>query len=87
MRRRTRWRVAGVVEGMIEGGGRPSGYFTGATGVTIYRGDAYGPGFLGDAFIAVELESPTPKAHSVLTEQRDEASVQRVLSSFREKLL
>lgn len=49
---RTRWRVTGVVEGMIEGGGRPSGYFTGATGVTIYRGDAYGADFAGDAFIA-----------------------------------
>ncbi len=49
---RTKWRVAGVVPGMIEGGGRPSGYFTGATGVTIYRGDAYGPDFAGDAFIA-----------------------------------
>ncbi len=49
---RTRWRVTGVVEGMIEGGGRPSGYFTGATGVTIYRGDAYGSDFAGDAFIA-----------------------------------
>lgn len=49
---RTKWRVAGVVEGMIEGGGRPSGYFTGATGVTLYRGDAYGPDFTGDAFIA-----------------------------------
>lgn len=49
---RTKWRVAGVVPGMIEGGGRPSGYFTGATGVTIYRGDAYGPDYAGDAFIA-----------------------------------
>ncbi len=49
---RTRWRVTGVVEGMIEGGGRASGYFTGATGVTIYRGDAFGEDFAGDAFIA-----------------------------------
>ncbi len=48
---RTRWRVAGVVEGPVEGGGRPSGYFTGATGTTLYRGDAYGPDFAGDAFI------------------------------------
>lgn len=48
---RTRWRVAGLVEGPVEGGGRPSGYFTGATGVTVYRGDAYGPDFAGDAFI------------------------------------
>ena len=48
---RTRWRVAGLVEGMIEGGGRPSGYFTGATGVTVHRGDAAGSAF-GDVFIA-----------------------------------
>jgi putative membrane-bound dehydrogenase-like protein len=49
---RTRWRVTGAVEGLIEGGGRPSGYFTGATGVTIYRGDAFPSDYLGDAFIA-----------------------------------
>lgn len=48
---RTQWRVAGKVPGPIEGGGRASGYFTSATGVTIYRGDAYGPEFAGDAFI------------------------------------
>ncbi|MBX3732333.1 MAG: HEAT repeat domain-containing protein [Verrucomicrobiae bacterium] len=48
---RTRWRVAGLVPGPIEGGGRASGYFTGATGTTVYRGDAYGPDFAGDAFI------------------------------------
>lgn len=38
---RTRLRVTGVVPGLIEGGGRDSGYFTSATGVTIYRGDAW----------------------------------------------
>jgi putative membrane-bound dehydrogenase-like protein len=38
---RTRLRVAGLVRGPIEGGGRPAGYFTGATGATIYRGDAW----------------------------------------------
>ncbi|CAB4628503.1 MAG: dienelactone hydrolase [Actinobacteria bacterium] len=42
---------------------------------------------LGDAFIAIELPSQSPKDHSVLTEQRDEASVQRVLDFFSEKLL
>lgn len=42
---------------------------------------------LGDAFIAIELPSSKKTDHSVLTEQRDEASVQRVLSFFREKLL
>ena len=41
---------------------------------------------LGDAFIAIELPSQSPKDHSVLTEQRDEASVQRVLDFFAEKL-
>lgn len=48
---RTHWRVTGKVPGMIEGGGRVSGYFTGATGGTIYRGDAYGEAFLDNAFI------------------------------------
>jgi len=41
---------------------------------------------LGDSFIAVEIPSSTPKDHSVLTEQRDEASVQRVLQFFTDKL-
>ncbi len=41
---------------------------------------------LGDAFIAVELPSVSKKDHSVLTEQRDEPSVQRVLEFFKEKL-
>jgi putative membrane-bound dehydrogenase-like protein len=49
---RTKWRVGGLVPGPIEGGGRPSGYFTAATGVTIYRGDAYPKEFLGNAFVA-----------------------------------
>lgn len=47
---RTRWRIAGVVKGAVEGGGRVSGYFTGATGTTIYRGDAYGEEFLNNSF-------------------------------------
>ena len=41
---------------------------------------------LGDAFIAIELPSKSPRDHSVLTEQRDEESVQRVLRFFAEKL-
>ncbi|MBI3852138.1 MAG: c-type cytochrome [Verrucomicrobia bacterium] len=49
---RTKWRVTGVVPGLIEGGGRPSGYFTAATGTTIYRGNAWPTEYLGDAFIA-----------------------------------
>lgn len=49
---RTRWRVTGLVPGLVEGGGRASGYFTSATGLTIYRGDAYGADYAGDAFVA-----------------------------------
>ena len=41
---------------------------------------------LGDAFLAVELPSSSPRDHSVLTEQRDEPSVQRVLAFLGEKL-
>ncbi|NBR00507.1 MAG: dienelactone hydrolase [Actinobacteria bacterium] len=42
---------------------------------------------LGDAFIAVEIPSEKPNDHSVLTEQRHDESVQRVLQFFRDKLL
>ncbi len=49
---RTRWRVNGKVGGPVEGGGRPSGYFTAATGITIYDGHAWPSEFRGDAFIA-----------------------------------
>jgi putative membrane-bound dehydrogenase-like protein len=48
---RTRWRVAGVMSGPVEGGGRSSGYFTGATGITIYRGNAFPQEFHGDGFV------------------------------------
>ena len=49
---RTQWRVTGVSPGIVEGGGRASGYFTGATGITIYRGDAWPEEYVGDAFTA-----------------------------------
>lgn len=48
---RTRWRVSGVVRGAVEGGGRVSGYFTAATGITLYTGDAFGAEFADNAFI------------------------------------
>lgn len=41
---------------------------------------------LGDAFIAVELPSASKRDHSVLTEQRDDASVQKVLEFLVQKL-
>lgn len=42
---------------------------------------------LGDAFIALELPSVGKRDHSVLTEQRDEASVTRVIEFLKDKLL
>ncbi len=48
---RTRLRVAGKVPGPIEGGGRAAGYFTGATGVTIYRGHAWPAEMHGQAIV------------------------------------
>jgi len=48
---RTRLRKAGSVPGVVEGGGRAAGYFTGATGITIYRGDAWADKWRGLAII------------------------------------
>ncbi|MCA9187216.1 MAG: c-type cytochrome [Pirellulaceae bacterium] len=49
---RTRLRVEGLVPGPVEGGGTPAGYFTGSTGITIFRGDAipllHGMAIVGD---------------------------------------
>jgi dienelactone hydrolase len=41
---------------------------------------------LGDAFIAVELPSTSKRDHSVLTEHRDEPSIQRVIEFLQSKL-
>ncbi len=49
---RTRLRVAGVVRGPVEGGGRAAGYFTGSTGIQIYRGDAFPHDCRGQLFVA-----------------------------------
>lgn len=48
---RTRLRVQGIVPGVVEGGGRAAGYFTGATGVTIYRGNAWPAEYVGWALV------------------------------------
>ena len=41
---------------------------------------------LGDAFIAVELPSTSKRDHSVLTEHRDDPSIQRVIEFLKSKL-
>jgi putative membrane-bound dehydrogenase-like protein len=48
---RTRLRVQKLVPGPVEGGGTPAGYFTGATGVTIFRGNAWPEEYLDWAII------------------------------------
>lgn len=48
---RTRLRAQGIVPGVVEGGGKPAGYFTGATGATIYRGNAWPEEWRGLAIV------------------------------------
>ncbi|MFN0126952.1 MAG: PVC-type heme-binding CxxCH protein [Verrucomicrobiales bacterium] len=47
---RTNWRASGVMAGIVEGGGRASGYFTSASGLVVYTGDLM-PGLTGQVFI------------------------------------
>jgi putative membrane-bound dehydrogenase-like protein len=47
---RTKLRKDKLVPGSDEGG-KPFGFFTGATGVTVYRGHAFPPEFRGNAFV------------------------------------
>ncbi len=53
---RTKWRVEGLEEG-IEAGGRASGYFSSACGLTIYRVNAFPREYVGDAFVADPAEN------------------------------
>ena len=53
---RTKWRVEGLETG-IEAGGRASGYFSAACGLTIYRGNAWPREYVGDAFVADPAEN------------------------------
>ena len=49
---RTRLRVKGIVRGPVEGGGTASGYFTSATGITVYKGDAWPDEHRGRVIVA-----------------------------------
>ena len=77
---RTRLRVSGEVKGPVEGGGKPAGYFTGATGITIFRGDAWGEEYQGTAFIGdvgsniVHRKQLTPKGVSYQASRIDKNS-------------
>ena len=48
---RTKRRMAGEFKGGVEGGGKVSGYFTAATGITVYRGDAWPERYRGSALV------------------------------------
>ena len=48
---RTQQRLTGESPGLIEFGGKVAGYFTSATGITVYRGTALGAGYYGSLFI------------------------------------
>ena len=76
---RTRLRVTNQAPGPIEGGGRSSGYFTSATGVTIYRGNAF-PEMNGFAFVGdvgsniVHRKKLTERGVSMIGERIDTES-------------
>lgn len=48
---RTRWRAAGVLPGIVEGGGRSSGYFTSASGLGAYTGHLFPAEFRDNIFV------------------------------------
>lgn len=49
---RTELRIQGKAQGPIEGGGRASGYFSGATGICFYDGIALPEEYRGNLFVA-----------------------------------
>lgn len=77
---RTRLRASGVVAGIVEGGGRPAGYFTGSTGINVYRGDAWPESLQGTLVMAdvgsniVHRKRATPSGVSWTATRIDEAS-------------
>jgi putative membrane-bound dehydrogenase-like protein len=77
---RTRMRVEGGLPGAGEGGGKPAGFFTGATAVTIYRGDAFPEEFRGMAFVGdvgsnlVHRKKLEPNGVELIARRIDKAS-------------
>jgi len=71
---RTKWRVEDLENG-IEAGGRASGYFSSACGLTIYRGNAFPREYVGDAFVADPAENVVH--HKKVTHTGPTASAER----------
>ncbi|MFT5471271.1 MAG: putative membrane-bound dehydrogenase-like protein, partial [Verrucomicrobiales bacterium] len=73
---RTRLRKSGEFRGSDEGG-TPFGFFTGATGITIYRGDAWPETHAGNAFVGevannlIYRAKVTPNGVGVIADRAD----------------
>jgi putative membrane-bound dehydrogenase-like protein len=81
---RTRLRTQAIFAGSDEGG-KPSGFFTGATGVTVYRGDAYPPEFRGNLFVGEVsnnlIHRAIPEPSGLLVSARDAEAGREFLAS------
>lgn len=82
---RTRLRSQGVIPGSDEGG-QPSGFFTGATGITVYRGDAWPAEYRGQLFVGEVANNLVFRARLVpaglgLTAERADADAEFLASS------
>ncbi len=81
---RTRLRSQGIVPGSDEGGS-PSGFFTGATGVTVYRGDAFPREFAGNLFVGEVannlIHRAIPEPAGLLVTARDAENGREFLAS------
>jgi putative membrane-bound dehydrogenase-like protein len=82
---RTQWRVAGLASGPVEGGGRSSGYFTGASGLTIYRGNAFPPEFLDNSFVGEVAFNLVHR--DVITEHDGQLAANRALDETNREFL
>jgi putative membrane-bound dehydrogenase-like protein len=75
---RTQMRVAGIVKGPVEGGGTAGGYFTSASGIMVYTGDAWPEQFRGCSFVcecannAVHRDRLEPAGVELLAYRADE---------------
>lgn len=78
---RTRLRVKGIVGGPVEGGGRAAGYFTGATGVTIYLGDAFPASFDSHTNAFVGDVGGNLVHHKVITTERHRKTARRAMQA------
>ncbi|HZW33309.1 MAG TPA: PVC-type heme-binding CxxCH protein, partial [Isosphaeraceae bacterium] len=81
---RTRLRSQGIVPGSDEGGS-PSGFFTGGTGVTVYRGDAFPAEYRGNLFVGDVsnnvIHRAIPEPHGVLVTARSAEPDREFLAS------